>query len=336
MKKRLISFLVLLTLLATACSPQASRTPATGFTSGETKAAATSGDPSAAGPEAAANAGLSGLNRDGLDRYLSTFVVQFDGPKPWSYHLKTRKLANTREISLHIDGITGKSNPGDVRMVTDGVTSRMIGAGTDNECVQFPNNQGMDPRWIYPESLLSLEEMASLVKYVGEEQVAGAASLHYAGSAASAGKWQNVKINLWQEKVSKMLLKMDVQASGEDPFFNTGAGQLTAHYSVAGLDVAAIEPVAGCEIIVPLPDKVTNFVRLPGMASFDSPASIGELSNFYQSRLPADNWAEKEAPAQADRATILSYQRGADEVEIHLEGGASGGSRVKLIFIKTQ
>lgn len=330
MKKLLITFTCLLAILAAGCSSAKST-----LTTSDFQGVTASGG-QAGGPTADPKAGLVGLNRDNIKSYSSTFVVQFDGPKPWKYHLKTRKSPTLREIGLHIDGITGKNNPGDVRLVSDGATSRMVGAGTDNECVQFPDNQGMDPKWIYPESLVSLQDMAAQLKYVGEDKVSGVDTLHYAASGISAGKWQNASLDVWQEKISKTLLQFTMQATGTDPFFGTGQGKLTANYSVAGLDVAAIEPVKGCEIIVPLPDTAKNFVRLPGMASFESAASIADMQNYYQTKLPAAGWAEKDAPAQASGSVVMSYKRAADEVDIHIEDGSAGGSKVKLIFIKAQ
>jgi outer membrane lipoprotein-sorting protein len=279
---------------------------------------------------------FSGLNRDGLGDYSSTFTMQFEGPSPWTYQLKTRISANLREIRLHIEGIKASENPGDIRLVTDGKTSWMIGPGTDQECVQFPNNQGMDPTGIYPESLIPPQELASLLQYTGEETVAGATTLHYSGSARMAGGWQNVLVESWQEKTSQALLKFTLQANGNDQIFNAGAGTLTARYEAAGLGSAPIEPVKGCEISVPLPDSAQNFVRLPGLASFDSDAEVGEIQNFYQSSLPQENWTENEPPAQSDGATILSYRKDAEGVEIHIEVDPAGGCKVKLIFMQAQ
>jgi hypothetical protein len=123
-------------------------------------------------------------------------------------------------------------------------------------------------------------------------------------------------------------------ASGDDEFFWTGSGSFYTRYTVEGLDAPKIEPVAGCQISVPLPDGAMRFVRLPGMASFDSKARPDEMKAFYQERLPKDGWKEAEPPSQSSKALTLSYQRGAEKVEITIETPASGsGSSVKLIFI---
>lgn len=330
MKKLLATLSFLLIVLMAACSSSPSQLTAKDFKN----AADTSDTRATADPKA----GLSDLNRDQLKTYSSTFVVKFEGAKPWTYNLKTRKSPSFREISLHIDGLSQKENPGDVRLVTEGTTSRMIGAGTDNECIQFEVDQGMDPKWIYPESLVSNEDLSKLVKYAGDEKVSGVDTYHYSVSGVSVGAWKEVSIDVWQEKISKTLLKYTLQAAGDDPFFKTGAGKINATYSVAGLDVSKIEAIKGCEISVPVPDTAKNFVRLPGMASFDSSASLTDVLNFYQSKLPADKWTEAEAPAQSDGATVVTFKRNADEVQIQIQiqDNGANGSSVKLIFNKAQ
>ncbi len=274
------------------------------------------------------------FDRDAAESYSAEFQIQFSGTKNWSYQLKTRKSTTLREISLHIEGLTGVQNPGDIRMVTDNATTWMIGAGTDQQCVQFPNGQGMDPTYLYPESLVSLKDLSSALKLAGEEQLAGVTTLHFHADGAATGPWKDATIDLWQEKSSGMLRQFTMTASGVDPFFATGSGKLTAGYIAGPLGSAAIDPVAGCEIGVALPEAIGMFVRLPGMASFESKSSIEALVKFFQSSLPDQKWVEKDPPAQAKGGTVLSYQRGTEGVEIHIDANPTGGSAVKLLFIQ--
>jgi len=276
------------------------------------------------------------LSRDAAGSYSAEFHLQFNGVKPWSYLLKTRKSPTLREINLHIEGLQSAQNPGDIRMVTDNATIWMIGEGTDQQCVQFPNGQGMDPTFIYPESLVSLTELGGALKPESEEQLAGVTVLHFRATGASSGPWRDATIDIWQEKGSGMLRKFSMTATGEDPFFATGSGKLTALYNAGPLGSEAINPVAGCEISVPLPEAISKFVLLPGMASFESKSSVDELVKFFQTTLPGQNWVEKEPPAQAKGNTVLSYQRGAEGVEIQVELNPAGGSSVKLSFIQGQ
>jgi hypothetical protein len=278
------------------------------------------------------NGKLSGLNRDAAKSYTATFTVQFDGPSDWVYRLQTRKSPTLREENLHIDGIEQARNPGDIRLVTDGSSTRMIGPGTDNECVQFPNNQGMDPALIVPETLVGFSDLNGLLAYVEDEQILGKTSEHYSGSGLAIGNWQNATIDLWIDKSNKMLLRFIMQADVQDPFFGTGAGTLVAGYEVNGLDAPAVEPVGGCEISVPLPDSAVKVVRLPGMASFETSASVEEIKTFYQAALPQQAWVENGHAAQSDEILVLSYTRAEEIVEIQIKAQESGGSKVQMIF----
>lgn len=316
MNKNMLASVCLLVFLLSGCS------------------SASNGTSQNASPSTSKSA-LTTLNRGQLKNYTATFEVQFNGAKPWKYQLTTRRAAGLREENLHIEGVEKSQNPGDVRMVTDGETTWMIGAGTDLECVRFPNNQGMDPSLVYPETLIPQVDMPSL-SFIGEETAAGRKSQHYSGSVSTAGSWKDLKLEIYQEKSSGALLQFAMQAAGEDPFFGTGAGSLTAQYSVKALDVTTIEPVKGCEITTPLPGSAKNLVRLPGMVSFESAEAVDQISQYFQSQLPAANWQEMEPPVQSEGSVVLSYLRDAEEVEVHIEGAASGGTKVKLLFLPVQ
>lgn len=276
------------------------------------------------------------LLRDAGGSYSSVFNIQFTGEKNWIYQLTSHESPALHEINLHIEGLPAAQNPGDVRLVSDNVTTWMIGEGTDQQCVQYPNGKGMDPTFIYPESLISLTALDGALKLVGEEQLNDIPVLHFRATGVTSGPWKEATIDFWQEKASGMLRRFAMTATGEDPFFATGSGKLDASYSAGPLTVKGIVPVPGCEVSVPLPESISMFVRLPGMASFESKTSIEDLVKFFQTQLPGQNWVEKEPPFQDKGDSVLSYQRDAEAVEIHIEANPAGGSAVKLLFTQGQ
>lgn len=279
---------------------------------------------------------LENLSRDALDGYSSIFEIQFAGNTNWIYQVRTRKSSTLREENLFIQGIDKSQNPGDIRMVTDETTTWMTGPGTDNECVQFPNNQGMDTTLIFPETLVPVDKMSSLLTLAGEEKLGSKTALHYTGAGLAVGGWKDAKVDVWQDKTSQALLRFTMQASGEDAFFGTGAGSLKARYEMDGFDQPTIEPVSGCEVGAPLPETATLLVRLPGMSSFETSDSMDTMVAFYQSAVPPQGWTESEPLAQSATSAVLSYSRNAENLEIHVESTAEGGSKVKLIFLQSQ
>jgi hypothetical protein len=273
------------------------------------------------------------FNRDTWDSYSAVFQIQFTGPVNWTYRMKTRKSLAVEEVSLHIEGIDGAQNPGDIRLVTDGKTTRMIGVGTDNECIQYPNNQGMDPTFLSPELLAAPGELGEMLRRIGEEPLAGVMGQHYQTTSTTVGPWNDAQVDIWLEPVSDMLLMFTMKAAGDDPFFGTGIGTLSALYAAGPLEDQTIEPISGCEISVPLPESAAMFVRLPGMASFESSDKADEISNFYQTILPQEAWIENEPLALAGSTSILSYRRGTEVVEIYIDQIASGGSKIQMLFL---
>ena len=266
--------------------------------------------------------------------YTASFMIQFSGPVTWKYSLQLRKTPALSEKSLHIDGLDRITNPGDLRSVSDGLTTWMSGESTDQECVQFPNNQGLDPKWILPESMVSPAEVSKSLKAGGEETIAGRPSVHYSGSAARIGYWQDARFEVWLDKANQALLQFEMIASGDDEFFWTGKGSLYARYSVESLASPKIESISGCQLSVPLPETAERLVRLPGLASFESKARGEDLRVFYQERLPKDGWKESEPAAQNGKTIVMSYQKGSEKVHISIEPAPSGsGSLVKLNFI---
>jgi hypothetical protein len=317
MKKSLIALflLIALSLVTAACGGQASNGPKT------------------VKPFATNTPVPDLLGREKLSAYTATFLIDFDGPVKWKYQLITRKAPTLRETTLHIEGIAGAQNPGDVRMVTDGVTTWMKGPGTDEECVQYPNNTGMDPNLVYPEALISMESLPSLAKFVREEPVAGRDTRYYMGGPTTIGKWQNASVEYHQQKDSGALLQFAMLAGGEDILFNTGRGTMLAAYSIDSFDTPAIEPVTGCEIDVPLPESASKLVRLPGLISFESKDGTDAMRDYYQQALSEAGWQASEGPAQSGETMMLSYINGSRTLEVHITRGDEGTS-VKLVEIE--
>ncbi len=264
--------------------------------------------------------------------YSDTFEIRFDGATPWVYQLTTRSAKGLREVKLHMEGLRPQDNPGDIRLVTDGITTWMNGEGTDRNCIQFPAHQGMDPSFIVPESLAPLQSLQNGLGAPVEEEISGKKSLHYSGSGVTLNAWADAHVDGWLDKASGSLIQLSMQANGDDPFFGTGAGKLTAHYEAMDYVEGDIQPVKGCEIPVPLPDKYEAFVRLPEMASFESSRKPEKIVSFYQDALPQAGWAEAESPSQDGETMVLSYARGDEEVDFQVTPRDGGGSRVKLLF----
>jgi hypothetical protein len=83
---------------------------------------------------------------------------------------------------------------------------------------------------------------------------------------------------------------------------------------------------------VPVPDTAAKMVRFPGLAYFESPSGIEEISKFYQAALAQEDWVVNDPPLQAEDLIVLSFKRGEEMVEIQIKANTAGGSEVSLIF----
>jgi len=209
----------------------------------------------------------------------------------------------------------------------------MTGPGTDHACVQFPNNQGMDPDFILPGDVLTLPALDSRLEDVGQETIAGKTARHFKASGLAVDGWSGASIDIWMEPSSSTLLKLQFNASGDDPFFGTGTGVIQASYEIAALSASSIEPVAGCEIPLQLPEAVENFVRMPGLASFETSAGVDDIVRFYQDELARSGWQESQPIVHKDGVTIMDYANPNQSVTIQIRPVETGGVEVKLIFI---
>ncbi len=325
---RKFSILLLAFLLVAGCTP--AQTPVAGPGSVPSQVVDTQPPADPRMPPNTATVAPPATDRN----YSDSFEMRFEGSAPWVYQLKTRNANGLREISLHMEGLPTKDNPGDIRLVTDGSTTWMNGKGTDNNCIQFPNNQGMDPTFIVPETLFSIQMNESQLGAPAEEEISGRKSLHYSANGLSQSGWTEIGIDAWKDALTGNLMRFNMQASGEDPFFGTGAGKVTASYEVVESVEGKIQQVKGCKIPVPLPSKVEAFVRLPEMASFESPTKPAKIVSFYQGALPKESWSEVDPPSKEGNTTILSYSKDGQEVEIQVTPRDAGGSKVKLLFVK--
>jgi hypothetical protein len=275
------------------------------------------------------------IKRDALETYTARFDISFDGAAPWKYQLIMRKSKTLHELQFHVEGLKGEENLGDVRLVTDGVTSWMTGAGTDNECIQFPTNSELNPTFIYPEDVLSMQELLTAAEFIREEPYAGRTSLYYLGGPVPVGTWENASVEFHHEKDSEAMLQFALLGSGEDRFYGTGSGTIMANYAVESLDEPVIELVGGCDISVMLPETAEMFVRMPGMASFESAEAPEVMAAFYQEQLPPAGWEMLEEPAESESAVVLSYARGSENVEIRIKPTPTG-SKVEIFFFQTE
>jgi len=273
----------------------------------------------------------AGLRLDALGSYHATFEIRFDGDSRWVYSLETRRDDRGMSHDLHLEGLDASQNPGDVRLVTDGTVTQMRGPGTGDECIQFPNDLDLSTSLLTPDDLLAPEQLTVPLDAAGAETVAGREAQHYTLRQTSADEWRDVSVDLWLDEATGAVLRYELQARAPDPLFQAGEGAIWWMFRVQDAGPQVIEPIAGCEIDLPLPRGATRLIRLPGLVAFDAAISTEEIVAFYRSELPQAGWELQAEPELGAYATLLSYRRGEEVLDVNIED-AEDTAHVELLL----
>jgi hypothetical protein len=284
---------------------------------------------------AAPSGNYTGLNLETLPGYHATFELLFAGDVTWKYQLELRADGEAVEANLHIEGPSRAQNPGDVRMVTAGGASRMLGPGTDNQCVQFPSDMDLGQAFVTPDHLIPPVVLAPALDPAGEESLLGLPTEHFTASQSGLGRWQEAQIGLWRAKEQGAVLVYDLLLTGADPLFGGGPGTLAGTFRVQAVGQQAIEPIQGCAPALPLPAGASRLVLLPGLISFDSAASPEEIAAFYQAELPGLGWQAESEPQAGGNALVLAFTRREETLTVNIENRRSG-VEVELLFPERQ
>ena len=298
---RRLNFLLL--LLAAACSR------------------ATSPGPS---PSIASEPTYTGLHVEVIGSYQAALDLSFEGSYNWRYHLETRTDGQAVEYRLHLEGLNSTRNPGDVRMVMQEDISRMRGAGTEDECVQFPSDLDLGQIFITPDNLIVPGGLTGPLKPLQQDTVALVQTTHYTLRQANLDPWRDLTVDIWRHEATGAALRYDLRAEGPDPLFDAGEGVLVGQFLVNEVGPQTIEPIAGCDIDLPLPRDAARLTKLPGLIALDSAATVSETAAFYQAELPGRGWEPVAEPQASGDAILLSYRQGAQTLDVNIEASAEG------------
>jgi hypothetical protein len=273
----------------------------------------------------------AGLGLENLEAYHARFEVRFEGDFEWLYLVETRTDGRALEHSLHLEGVGAARNPGDVRLVVEGGNARMRGPGTDDECLQFPASLDLGLQFLTPNDLIRPAELGRLPEAAGSEAIAGVKTTRYSLSRTDLDGWCDLEVGLWLDEGSGAVLRYDLRAAGSDPLFDAGDGVISGQFVVEDVGPQTIEPVAGCEIDLPLPPDATDLIKLPGgLIVFESTVDAVEISAFYQAEMTEAGWDPLEESQVGVDAFVLTYGRNGDTVQINIET-RDGGAHVELL-----
>jgi hypothetical protein len=238
--------------------------------------------------------------------------------------LTLRRSGNVREFVLHLEGVDPARNPGDIRLVTDGVTSRMLGEGTDNFCMQFPSAMPGAPVFLLPDDLIIPAELGAQLASVAVEEQNSAQVLRQAASGAVLNGWTDVQAEVLALLPDGPVNRVSFTAQGKDVLFGSGEGSLKADYILESTEPQQIEPIAGCEVSLPLSADAASLIIMPGLISYETALSMDDMLTFYAGALEEQGWLKYDTTKSSQDSSVMSYRRGEESLEITIKALASG------------
>lgn len=268
-----------------------------------------------------------GLNQADLSAYASNLHITMAGIYNWSYSLSTKFDGLQTEYALHIEGVVASIDPGDVRLVTDGITSRMeIVTDGGITCIQFPPDYVDAPAFLTPEDLLNPEIAANELSFVGNSNMLNREIVQFETENTTLGKWPNADLTVWLDQETGALMEFEISAERHDPLFSAGLGTMTAVYTVTEIGPQIIEPIVGCEMDFPVITDATEYVFISNVVSYQTVSSLEIVKEYYQTSMTSRGWelqSDQVITPVAD-VDVLDFIRGDEAVTVNLESNSSG------------
>ena len=318
--RRLLSVLLLLTVITLACKTS-------GEDPGKVSESASGGEQVTivqegfqadfgAGP---ADLGTLDMSLAALGSFAASFELKFEGSTNWLYQVDTRYDGKRTEYALHIEGVDSAQNPGDIRLVNVNGINRMRGAGTEDFCLQFPDEMETGLLFLTPVDFIDLQAFSTEWIQQGTQTVADLPTTLYQAQREDYRGWDNVKVEYAVEEESQAILAFYFEASGPDPLFGYGDGKITGLFTVSQIGYQEIKQVGGCKTDVPLPDDAANIIFLPGVTSYQTSLGPAKLSKFFEDQLLTKGWVLNSSSINDQtREGWLVYSRNALKITVHI------------------
>jgi hypothetical protein len=255
-----------------------------------------------------------------LEGFSAVFTLSFDGSKDWLYQVETRYDGELIEYNLHIEGVDTTQNPGDLRLVNTSGTNRMIGPGTDNTCVQFPDQMRTGVLFLSPVDVINPDVLIdNWTIEEGQTYLNREVAFYNTGQDYYYG-WEDIEVSFILDSATGAILGYVFDAAGGDPLYGYGGGEIHGEFTVVEIGPQEIEPVEGCEFPFPLPDDAYDIIILPGVFSYQSSLGPVRTDRHFGQVLPPLGWSRDTAQINDEvREGFLIYISDTHTLTIHIQ-----------------
>jgi hypothetical protein len=255
-----------------------------------------------------------------LGPFRSIFYLTFNGKQDWVYQVETRYDGALTEYSLHIEGLESSKNPGDIRLVNSNGINKMIGPGTDNVCMQFPDEMPTGALFLSPVDLVNPDALIQDWQIQENQLYLGRQTSRYTTAQDYYYGWEDVEVTFNIDSQSGAMLNYIFDTVGKDPLYDYGGGEIHGEFSVVEIGPQKILPVEGCEIPIPIPEDAYEIIILPGVFSYKSSLGPVKTDQFLTQELLPQGWGREAAEVNDDiREGFLTYISETQTLAVHVQ-----------------
>jgi hypothetical protein len=250
-------------------------------------------------------AGLDKLNHYRAELVRTIKAETSSGPVERTDRLS---MAVWREQKAIFETIDGVDDAGESLKLAAGTVDRAgyFLLGSDTGCREYWDQDNIQVNEYTLTGYLIPIQSASAA---GEESIGGIAAQAYTLNADSIGrKGVAASGKIWRAKDGGYLLKYQLELSGGDALFGSGAtGTQTIDYELT--EVNGDEPVAypaDCQPVltdIPVTDDAQDVHRFPGLLWYVSPSAPETVQAFYEEYFSGEGWEEVEVTAASEAGT---------------------------------
>lgn len=269
------------------------------------------------GPADLGNLSMSLAN---LGPFYSIFELRFKGNQDWVYQVETRYDGVMIEYTLHIEGVESSKNPGDVRLVNSDGINQMIGPGTDNFCMQFPDDMNTGVLFLSPVDLVNPDALIQNWEIRENQLYLGRQTSRYTTSQDYYYGWEEIEVTFDIDAESGAMLNYKFDAEGSDPLYDYGGGKIHGEFSVIEFGSQMITPIEGCDIPIPVPEDAHSIIIFPGVFSYESSLGPVKTDSFLEQELVPLGWERDAAQVNDDiREGVLTYSSETQMLTVHIQ-----------------
>lgn len=339
-RRRWVAVLLAVGLLA-ACQPNEGQPQVSSVGTSTTSAAPTSSTPTTSLLQGDLTLGPGPflltdprIGLAGLSSYTATLNIEFDGTSEGQAHRWSSSYVMRHNADLPASVVTIVTS-GDLPPRDPTLVAEADGSSYDVALNGSCRGEPIDPDFSAVESL----EPAGLLDAIlgadeaGQDMVEGIVADHYTFDERAVGLFEVASTNgeIWMASDGGYVVKYTRTTTGDTAYFGPGTeGTLEWEYSITAIN----QPVdtslpTSCRVDAPTPGDATNLLNLPNWLSFDTPASVADLADFYRNQLETLGWTLELAPNPAVTA-VLVFISGEQTMHIVIGPGDLGHTSTSL------